>query len=386
LLDEDKPPALCKLPFIPGTQIGMFCTETLYEQTLARAVDMVRFSDVTVDLVVKRDDKVTLHEITKPFHPTKLEKHEPQYDCYISQMDKSPKNIFRINGLVQFISQGSTGRKTDLTFDFKSTPYPLTPNREGIKGEIRYDIQRLIQKHDVDAVSSLRSLTKPEQTTVHKSGYMLSGRRGMKPESEDPIERYIETNQISLSRFGRQNYMEDTQELHISDGTSAFVPRSFIANADSEELVRKVLELAQVALPPEPAEKRPNMLFKNLKPMSQRQRTISANALKVWIKLLELVADPDDQFGVGLSGEDLQENAERCYAEDNYFYLLNPEFLNGIESKEGKVLALWGLACHEATHHEHSIHDEYFTSKEIRIQKESADEIYGKIKELKKIL
>lgn len=403
LEDPDRQPDVVAQPR-QGTEVGIYCKEQLGDAIICRAMEMVYFSEVAVHFIYKLEGETVLDEITSPYQPTLREGEHKGFDCYLAPVSKfnkaylvgGPRNIHRINGLVQFVSPGSDGRKTNLVFDFHDTPYPFTPSREQLRGDIYFQVNALINKHNVDAVSSLRRLSEPPIQNVLSDGYLLNGRRGVEPEEvKDAIDKLIEEDEIKVKAFGMERINAEgvrVQEIRLSNWRSADIPMNELEFYTTEELARKVLEICieagELQLPeePEPVHKHPALLFKNYQPKSIAIRNADTNLLKVWIELIQMCADPRDQFGAGLTSEELTEGASRTYSDGKYFYMLNPSIVRNVRSKEGKVLALWGVACHECSHFSIDQHDEYFTCEEGHIQRLTATEMFENIKTLKRML
>jgi hypothetical protein len=325
-------------------------------------------------------------------------------------------SVVRIKGLVQFIDHSWGYRKTNLIFDLHSdelpdsVDYPLTISREEVKGELGKFISSEIKFNDINAITANNKIREPEpkdDRLVH--GYYVSGVGEMAGTDMEQI------SQFSQSEM-REAYAEIDEKLHDEDSYIGYFEArpaqlfvndgelyGTLDNGNTVKLSAKRNTARYIAalqntmdLMPEQfdqsvqdvikaSEKRYTKIATIIINYENTNKTLAikhAKLLTVWEQILQLVADNDDYFGIGVIGTKWT-NAERKIYENSVYYMINPEnIFNSCDTNEGIVLRLWYLAVHETCHKDVSSHNEAFTTAMGHRIQATADRIYFNLRQL----
>jgi hypothetical protein len=363
-----------KVDPIDGTLVTVHLEEVKSDTYQIRKVlDMVMLSDVDIHLKVHGEGRFQTFDYDNPnaglgnkrrvslehtrhWSAWGCDKYSiMDYDGKENDYDIKAKNVFRLNGLVQFCSDGSTGRDINIFFDItpqcrpQDEGYPLTISREGLIGEANDGVGSLIQAHDVNVVQSKRIVTqkaRPKIETVRlRSGYFLKGGRTTDYDTEDDIEKIVSSSMGSEV---------SANELRFEDG-GVVNPNDPQAN--------------EIALLMQHYESNRETL----------QRDVAV--MRVWERLISICTSSEETFGLGIT-LDPNLRAQRTEFQNNVYYTINPTIVDDIPTLHGKVLFLWGRACHEAAHRYVSQHNEKFSTMMGTLQGETASAVASVLTEL----
>lgn len=323
--------------------------------------------------------------------------------------------VVRIKGLVQYIKRNYGYRKTNLIFDLLSveTPdsddYPLTISREGIKGKLGEFITTEVNLADVNAISADDKIKTPVKSSIDQiEGYFICGIGELAGPTLERVSNYTETemreaySELSETLEKRDVPMRMIEEkpnsLIVIDGSLyADVSGKMVKISDGRNTARFVAAAKNVwKLRPTDFDISVQNVMKKSAAKYDKIATVimhyankdkavamrHAKMLAVWEQIVQLVADKDDYFGIGVIG-DSWIRAVRMVHNGSVYYLLNPRGIyDECDTREGIVLRLWLLACHETCHKEHSSHDETLTSAiDGRVQS-TADRMYYNLRYL----
>jgi hypothetical protein len=322
------------------------------------------------------------------------------------------RDVIRINGLVQFTDYKTTHRIPNLVFDIDTEArpgeddYPLSLSREQLRGALKELIDTTIECMNIDALTTAAKLlgTSPDikKNKRIRRGHLLQGRRGKSLETDE--DREIRESLVMLAdTFGRQIVIRKEDVIVRNDRITIITPNGeevdlnfsrtgVIAPVMSnpfgctsylvEGLGEAMMNIKEIAMPTDPSVI--DLLIKNYNPTASQIRW-HAKVLSVWGKILQVVVEENEEFGIGVTSE--RSIAAQRTTEFGVHYILNVDLaLREVTSKEGMVLRLWKLACHENAHSYIDIHNERWSDKDDDIFELTCDEMYGKIKEFARML
>jgi hypothetical protein len=269
------------------------------------------------------------------------------------------KVFVRLGGLVQFEMEFGRNLKRDsvLFVELKNVPrpgtpgYPLTTSRESLTEESRREMSEVIRAHCANPITSSRVIKKTKSKMSLLAGEMLRGRGSCFP--LDP-KRGKNAPGYCLGKF------EVELEGRFRDQVEW----------DSDDHGRRSPTRVQVLLNEYPRKK---ISLKDW-------RTMMA-----WSEIMRLVASGDEEFGVGLSGDD-GAGAERISYEGCIYYVINPHIVEQMKTLRGRVLWMWHLATHEFAHKAEHDHGEMFDAQMSAASSFSADEFGEKIEHIQRVL
>lgn len=347
---------IAKKERIDGTIVTVNIDEYCGSTAMIRALMMVYFSDVEVDLSVKWEgnewqndpsagwdiEDFEMLESEKEYHAIKY----PAYELPLEiphRLNIEKYNIIRLNGLVQYVYNSYSDRTFNLLFELYPTcrpeekDYPLTMSREEITGPLKYAINKIVQTADANPLSVSNMYVKPEESIKIVDGYLVRGKRNFH-ERADPT---MSSDISSLT----------ARDMAVEDPTVPEKPRAM------------------------------KLLLHEYKQGDARDIKL----LRLWREIMIECADNEDMFGIGLTGD---ENTNACrmdYAGNDY-YLLNPAYIPKGVRKELVVIMLFRLACHEAAHYDYRNHGEMHSNMDSQIFTEVLPTIWDKMLELKRLL
>jgi hypothetical protein len=284
-------------------------------------------------------------------------------------------NIIRINGLVQYTTHSYNNRAVNLIFDVspKVRPgeegYPFSLSRESVTGDMREEINRIVNKFEVDQITSVATAVRDAPKKAVYGGKLLYGRRRTKPlqlrdmpqsEQEKLIAKLMESGSLGSTRYAiRINF----------DGMDAGKQADLLTNAGIR------ITLHSTASPTgEPA-----AYYEQYAGRSRANIHKDYRLLKAWKEVLLTVRTQEaGGFGIGLT-LDTMCVAKRIEEGGITYYLLNPDKITQ-DTKQGKVLSMWQSATHEIAHDDKDIHDEKFSAEWSQLMRDTADIIYEYMK------
>ena len=350
-----------------GTKVTVRIAEGVYGSDIRKALQMVYYSDVKIHFVVRTnsypviaiDDPVAgLPEPTSKvldenenFDLWGTEEFElPIFDNIeyfdITMITGTGWNIVRLNGLMQmFRGSRLDYRKTNLFFDIKTDRapedplYPFSLSREKLEEGFEQLVDAFVASHNANVMESV-AVVKEEDIPEEETVMVLPGRllKGVRDTKYDRLER--------ASKSGMGN--KTTTELIIEEKLSRLT---------------------------KPNGKPVQMLIRRYK-RNPDTRVWHSKVLLAWQDVLQLVAELDEQFGIGITSYPFHE-AARISMDGSVYYVINPDLAITTElrkqSDEAIVLSLWALASHEVTHKYVDDHNEWFTTTENNIMRDSAE-------------
>lgn len=345
-----------------GTRVTAIVEADVYISTLEKALQMIYFSDTSVrvsvfsagyPIISFQDSNAGLPAETK----RRMLEENDMFDLWgttelalsderkYAGLQKSGWTVIRLNGLVQYIpDHRNEVRENNLVFDIKTDAdpeddtYPFSMSREELIDEYFTAVQLLRKAHDANVIESAVSVREdqPSHETVSViKGKLLSGGRST---------RY--TTRKSGSR-GMGN--KTTTKLTVEEKINKIKSSSGLAQ----------LLISQYERDPD-------------------TRVWHSKILLAWQDVLQVAAEDGEEFGIGITSSSFI-GASRRHVDGVIYYVLSPERImkNEIskQSPEAIVLFLWTLACHEVTHRYISDHNEWFTTTENNIQRDSSEVI-----------
>lgn len=357
-----------KRKFRDGTKVTVRIRENVFGNDVMKALQMVYYSDVQVRLIARHDKypRINLDDPKAGLPDTveqKLLEDSEFFDLWgaidlelsefaqekygFEAINETGWNIIRLNGLMQ-MRRGArmSTRQTNLFFDIKTdkepedSGYPFSMSRE--KLEVAYEelVDAFVDSHNANVVQSIAAVVEdvPDEERVEVlPGRLLTGTRGTS------YTQHGKSSSVGMGNMTAADIIIEEKMRRLSESNSAPV----------RLLIRKYKR--------DPSTK-----------------SWHAKLLLAWQDIMQLVADTDEEFGMGITSNAFME-AARWGMDGDIYYLLNPELAVPDElakqSSEAIVLSLWALACHEATHRYVSDHNEHFTGTMNNIQRDSAEVI-----------
>lgn len=299
-------------------------------------------------------------------------------------------SVYLLNGQVQFVTRTSEGRKPALFFDFTTNAkpddkdYPFTMSRESVTKDLQDPFNRYVRLQDSNYHSLMHEFDKPEKPQeVLKEGYYLQGQRGLR-----------KANLVVGKSFNECQYTisEDDAIIKLTQVSQGLFPGTVVTE-DGKVLEIASIEETEEIDPNDPygpmvkvkkIRKRVSMF---LRYYSSKPETIKYHVkiLHAWEKIMALVADHGEVFGIGFTGNSW-EKSYRTKMDTRIFYLVNPDEVMLCTSPEGMVLYMWHRACHEAGHASFSSHDESLSEAEAAIARETSGNIGNMLRDFSRIL
>jgi hypothetical protein len=341
-----------EVPRRQGTRVECYFSDKhyLYKSDIAAAILMILASDVKVNLRVNlRGEEFKLNGAGLSKLPDgNIDKVSDGWKATIlpkfvrNGWEFKGYNIYRLGGLVQFIT--TSNRTTNILIDIDprgmrpaDSGYPFTMSRESLNWDLNSQISGYLRVHDQNPLTSASIANRTRDRIKLQSGQYLSG-------------SYSQVYEDSNGEIGAD----------LSELWQLLAKNRNADNSDNDGSIAT--------------------LYVNFNHPNADDRRI----LRVWTQILQIVANRHDSFGVGFIG-DSDTNAERREYKDQYYYLINPNFARlNISTREGLILALWTLACHEVTHYQYSSHNEEFTSAMAGIMRNTSDNIQNTMGDLKR--
>lgn len=339
-----------KLPNVDGCTVSVTDMEKpIQYDTLLHSIAMCAFSDIEVLFRLDNNEKIIEQRIGNKLwgKTAEIASGKGWKVSYLDPLELTEfsttfkgYNLFRVNGLVQWITT-SYRREFNLLIDIdvagidpKSPAYPLNTSREEISNyEIRNAITNVIAKADTDKKSTQSKAKRANVRDPYnlREGDFVSTRR---KEQVVPI------------------------TAHPGDGIEFILQfRKSVAREVNVSGKRTTAGLARLDWYYDPV------------PLTIAHPV--DRLLLAWAEVLSYVAP--EPFGIGLT-TDKETVAIRLQWGNDAYYILNPyKITEGVETAEGLGLAMFHLACHEASHIFHDTHDEDFTSCEGSISRATAD-------------
>lgn len=315
-----------RVEYIDGTIVNVRITEQWYLNTIKSMLSMIYFSDVSIKLNVIQNGENLISDdnagLTEVLHNDFIDSDNRYTIDVCKEFENvyhfAKFNAFRLNGLVQFTNE-TYDRKINLVIDLYTDKlptdkeYPLSMSRESIESGVKYDIQSKIKEYDENPLTS--------QSLIYSG------------ENEENLKKSKGLTIFGAYNDPNKNYMTDNNRQDFNFALFANLPA--IGKLDTIVVYRED----------------DNM------PSTEEKRI-----LRLWAGILALTCDISDEFGIGITGE-RGLTAERCFKNNNYYYLLNTEsILSENLSMDALVHRLHFLATHESLHHDLHSHNEYFTT------------------------
>jgi len=328
-----------KIEYRQGTKITVRLNKdnSWYENTnITRAIGVVLLSEIGVDTTLQvidnHSDNSHIYSCNNGFINGLKHKHEGDYwKMYLINLEDHSelynpfinKDIFRLNGLVQYIENVYSDRKTTIVTDFTITNdmnirpedklYPFSMSRESITSRYNGDVYKHIRYYNENA-----STAKIESR-----------------QTEDNI--YLEEGGFNYGEVIMGSGSIDIQDL--IDGNIEF---KIVENGDKNR-------------------GRPNKISTLVINGDKSKITEYCNLLNLWRSILELTTINGDHWGIGL----IMDNnilAQRRYYNGKDYYIINPCTIEGITDVKILIHRIFYLACHESLHYSYDSHNENFTS------------------------
>jgi len=336
---------LQKVEKINGTIVTCVIDESLNWDSIRESINMIYLSDVKISLKVILNGTISLNDNAAGL-TQKIVLDDSGEDYKISLLDvlKIPdqhevkgKNIYRLNGLVQFLTYASdreVNAVIDITTDLIPTDnnYPLSMSRETLSYDMQKSISEVLQRYNIDSESTRNRLYCNEDTNQKRK----NANKGLK----------------------------------ISGMHTDFEDLAVITNG-------KVPAVGKLNFLSVHTDKKPNTTEKRI--------------LRLWAGILAIMADSSDIFGVGITG--LESMGAARYTEDgNTYYVLNIGFVmqdintGKITSMDGLIHSLAFLASHELAHYWQSTHNEKFTSRHYSVYNDMIREVLNRMPYLRTII
>ena len=362
---------------IQGTKITLRISEAVYDSSVRKALQMIYFSELDVKLhVIKRDyPALRWKDEHAGLNTTKIERKKlevnkffdfwgtdatcmPEKFKFGSSSNGTGYNVIRLNGLMQFLYGTRLDyRKTNLFFDVKTDKdpedpmYPFSMSREEMESALKDMVDAFVTSHNANVIQSVAAVKEeiPLVETIQVlEGRMLTGSRGTKYDKHD---------RASDSGMGNRTQSKLTVE-------------------------QKVRQLKE-------GSKAPVKMVIQRYDRDPATRNWHAKVLLAWQDVLQIAAEDEEEFGIGITSDPYR-GAYRMQMDYTVYYVLSPETCLGEEikdkSSEAVVLYLWTLACHEVTHRYVSDHNEWFTTTENAIQRDSSEVILRLLRTIAKRL
>lgn len=339
---------------LDGTRISVFIASGgnlyFYRWNLDKTLAMILYSNVPVNLKVEACG-IEISEECKGFSLTVKPDHAGENwiagliteSMVIDTVELPYYDVIRSGGLVQYVNDTGDRRKVSAIIDIdtqgkdpSAADYPLTANREGLTGRMYGEVAGYIAQQDENPLWTQLRARQEKDTVRPVPGKLLSG---LLPEDNStPI-----CLMSSLLDLGKLFQMLSSDKDSEGDGIKT--------------------------------------LYHNCDTVTPDDRRI----LRAWTAIIPLACASNDHFGVGLTKERGVQAYCYTYNGDSY-YLVNPEKFGNIPSKDGIILALWSLACHEATHFKQESHNEIFTAIMGDKMISSAASISASIAQIKRVI
>lgn len=347
-----------------GTRVTVLIGDSVYSSALRTTLQMIYLSDVSVDLTVRAFSPTLNMRDRNAGFPDKVERVPLEENRYFNLWGSDELGLpddrnfggigntgwtaVRLNGLVQFLAGSQNEhRHNNLIFDIKTTAdpeskdYPFSMSREELIDDYYAAVMKLRKAHDANVLESTVTVVAPdkpkEETIQIIKGKLLTGKRST-------------------------TYREEKSSDSLYMGNKTAPTKTII-----EEKVREIA-----------GRKSQNQIQLIIKRYRRDPNTRSwhAKILLAWQDVLEIVAEDDESFGIGITSLWHME-AARGRTDGVLYYIINPEQAITDEmrswSEEAIVLFLWSLACHEVTHKYVDVHNEHFTTTMNNIQRDSSE-------------
>jgi hypothetical protein len=266
-------------------------------------------------------------------------------------------NVVRLNGLMQFLYGHKNGqRKTNLMFDVKtnaspeSPDYPFSMSRESVTSTYETLIDSIVKAHNANVMQSVSAVV--QRTPDEERVDIIPGKKLIGTRSSTYTRRPADPGSMG-NQAGSRLVSNQIKAANLRNGHG-----------------RVKMAIVRYKRDPE-------------------KREWHSKVLLAWQDIMKLTAQNDEEFGIGITGDPYQ-GAARMTLDGEIYYLINPdlaipEWMRS-ESRESIVMALWGLACHEATHNYVDDHNEWFTTTREDIGRDSAEVILRCVKKIAKRL
>jgi len=356
-----------------GTKVTVRLKEQAWGSHLRLALQMIYYSDVSVTLTVIRSSwpEVKIIKVVAGLpqngKPRKiLDEHDwitvwgstdLGLDDRLTDVKDVGWNVVRLNGLMQFLHGYKSGqRKTTLMFDVKTNKspedadYPFSMSRESVTSTYENLIDSIVKAHDANVMQSISTVAR--ETPAEERVDVIPGKK--------------------LSGTRKTSY-----PMRPADPGS-------MGNQAASRLVANEQKIASLRN----GHGRVKMAIVRYK-RDPEKREWHSKVLLAWQDIMQLTAQDNEEFGIGISSDPYEE-AGRLTLDGEVYYIINPDLAvpdwlhEG--SKESIVMALWGLACHEATHRYVDDHNEWFTTTREGIGRDSAEVILRCVKKIAKRL
>ena len=253
----------------------------------------------------------------------------------VPQVNLGGRAFVRLNGLVQYPHSYGLSPNTVYFADIENAPdpsskeYPFTVSREGLTGNLGIEVEKLVQEHKENPVTSdavvSRQFEDNEITFI--PGRMCVGTQEIEQykqeqatETHEVFEKWVSEVEFNIRHktnpeTGFEKYINPKSSMPLMRLRS-YTPQDEYINEDSKIIV-------------------------------------------IWSKILEAILPEELTFGVGAYGP---ENASALLDEEANinFFLINPLHVRELETPQEKVMSLWISACHEAAHLSYRTHNELF--------------------------
>jgi len=353
---------LAKVVNLDGTEVKVTIDENWYQSTIKDMLMMVYLSDVSIHLIVKKDDETIIDDQSAGLQSVG-EKSVRDYVDYDDDNNKrfsidllksfslksngtfsrtiASSNAYRLNGLVQYVSTGNSNRKINAIIDLYTdllptdNKYPLSMSRENIQSTVRWSINEQLQKYDENPLSTTSIINNygTEKKIIFNKGKQIAGE--------------LINNTIQYA---------DSQ-----------VDKSNCAKVEDIPAIGKLQYI---------------LVFRDEKLTTEEKRI-----LRLWAAIVGLVADVSETFGVGVTGE-MSTNAQRRWENGTNYYLINTENMidECHETMDALIHRLNFLACHEVMHFHQSGHNELFTSGMGSIYSQTIQKVLDNMPQLRSII
>lgn len=426
-------------PYVDGTIVTGYCDERTENADIKTAIDYISLSDVRVHVLYKDAGKVRIDgdfgtKVTPILFKNMVE--SPDYDAAQKLgMDLQGRStnrgsgwdICRVHGLVQFINNSYYRKSLDIMVSLNpstipgDSDYPMTSNRESLRGQYRSTFNRIIERANVDSVTTQRDLDNPRkrlpsQTIGLVAGHKLTaGKRktSKAKNSAGDIVIYTEasTRKLSMTMNSQGQVTRSTATPMMVDGTFKEVikqavmsgsvsigtqssatrsaPGMVIASDSStppHEMDSFWAKLKDVPITVAKHDPKDDQLSIYLDRYVKNPSTAARDArlCHVISEIASWVVPEGYVFGVGLTHD---ENCDGKVVDENgvKYICVNPNKVDFGEQSPVKVLKLWHLVCHEVAHFWVNIHNEQFASIEAGNANDSAAFIYANLKDIAKL-
>jgi hypothetical protein len=332
--------------YLDGTLITAHITEPTFSEDIIYALEMIYLSDVDVTIRIESeaiyDEHAGFHNELAPMAAEMGWSILGTPGVSFGDHEVIANNYYRIGGLVQFRQHSYAKRKTNFIIDIEtcerpaSDNYPFNMSREGLINPWSWQIHSQLASFDAQ----------PKTTDAMAEENM--------PSWKPPVNHFVGTK-----LRGRRNY-----------------PRN--GPGELEILYELLGGRATTA-----AAKHDDMYFEGYN-KDERDLRADSKVLRLWRELLCLVCSYKDEFGIGFI-VDPKADAVRLYAQNGFFYLINPDAGFSL-ADEAKTLLFYFIAVHEAAHFVEESHNDDHAVEMNAIIRSTCDEFMAKMTEFTKIL